>query len=106
MKSTIPSLHLNDGRQAFNFVPELNADQQLAVVDVDVLKYLVELLPKADIAKIMQAFHEKTEKVETIEQWCALLQNELNFHASVNMLQQHLLPAKPEPELVQKVAAH
>lgn len=97
LPSTIPSVQLNNGKEAFNFVPELNTDQQLAVVDVDVLKYLVAFLPKADIAQIMQVFHEKTEDVKDVKQWCALLQSELNFHASVNMLQQHLLPSKPEP---------
>ncbi len=108
MTNTLPSVHLNDDRQAVNFVPDLNDQQQLAVVDMDVLKYLVGLLPQADISKIMHTFFEKSQgkpEIRTIEQWCELLQSELNFHRSVNLLQQHLL--KPEPqEQYQSAKAH
>lgn len=96
----VPTIHMNDGRQAYNFVPDLNDGQELAVVTKDVLEYLVRLLPRVNIGEIIHTFSEKAGDVKTIEQWCNLLKSELGFHSSVNMLQQHLLERKPEPARV------
>lgn len=88
-KDNVPVVQLPDGRKAENFAADLNADQPLALIPQGVLSFLVSLLPQADIAKIMHTFHEKTERVETIEQWVQLLRDELEFHTSVNLLQEY-----------------
>lgn len=96
MDHLITTIALVDGRGALNFAPNLNEGQELAVVDVEVLKYLVGLLPQAKISVIINEFSIKAGEVKNVQGWCELLQSELSFHMSVNMLQQHLL-TKPEP---------
>lgn len=75
---------LADGKTAVMFVPELV--ENLALVDLLVVKRLAEMLPKAHFKDLKREFLEKLDRTENLEQYVQALSVELSFHKSVNLL--------------------
>lgn len=80
----IQTVQLPDGRTAQLIVPELV--EQLAVVDLNVIKRLAALLANANIQQIKRQFKDKLDECYDMEAYVTALRNELSFHETVNMI--------------------
>lgn len=101
-----------NGQQAILLVADLNEGQQLSVITTSLLERLVKLLPKAGVKSIVTEFADKLfnyagsagvkGKDLKIEEFVVMLQEELDFHKSVNMINGFFMmdldkePVKPE----------
>jgi hypothetical protein len=83
-----------NGKQAIVLVPELV--NELAVVDLNVVKRLAALLPTANLRAIKEEFTEKLRSATTMEQYVAILRDELSFHETVNLITTIKLEKKSE----------
>jgi len=84
----VETVELKNGRKAVMLIPE--NDDELAIVNLNVLKRLVALLPKANLSQIIQAFTDKVGDIQHIEQYVDLLKEELAFHESVNIIKEYI----------------
>tara|TARA_R110001606_G_scaffold206490_1_gene354188 strand:+ start:139 stop:450 length:312 start_codon:yes stop_codon:yes gene_type:complete len=73
-----------NGAQVMDLTPDY--DRALALVDLDVLKRLSNLLPKANIHDIKHDMMSKLSDVQSIEEYVAILSKELAFHTTVNLI--------------------
>jgi hypothetical protein len=84
---------LANGEKAVNLSPDLNSDRTKAIVDLDVIKRLAALLPKANVGIIMRTFASEIETASyanpTMEMFTNMLQEELAFHTSVNLIKEY-----------------
>lgn len=104
--STFKTVDVN-GQQANLLVADLNDGQKLSVITNSLLERLVKLLPKADIHEIIGEFTKKLDDRNTaeypkvtIEEFTEMLTEELDFHKSVNLINEFFIKEN-EPELVQ-----
>lgn len=81
---TLQTINLPDGRVAKLIVPELV--QELAIVDLNVIKRLAALLPQASLRTIRNEFKEKLDRCNTMAEYVEMLRNELSFHETVNII--------------------
>lgn len=92
------------GKDVMVLVPEIEGD--LALVHFSVLARLAKLLPKANMREIIKNFRNKlyeteTSEVITLDAYVAVLEAELAFHKSVNLItrvDKGELKPKAEPE--------
>lgn len=100
--STFKTVDVN-GQQANLLVADLNDGQKLSVITNSLLQRLVKLLPKASPRSIIQDFAEELMKYADdgecdIEGFVSALQNELDFHKSVNLINEFFInERKPDP---------
>lgn len=94
---------LPNGKEAPVLVANLNESIDLVIVSKNVLSYLTKLLPKASVRNIIMAHvgncnNLKYKEGATIEEFVDILRAELEFHTSVNIIQEYIgSTAKPEP---------
>ena len=74
-------------RDAVVLVPENSGP--LAVVDLGVLKRLTSLLPSVSFAKILQDLHDAIETKSNVKDLVELLEAEVAFHKSVNLIAEY-----------------
>src|SRR5688572_26517294 len=100
---TLQTIEIN-GKEAVVLVPELV--NQLAVVDLTVLQRLAALLPSASLRDIRNQLIDniRANGVDTIEQYVAILKNEVAFHESVNMIRLYNPQPATESEIVRPVS--
>ena len=84
-----------NGAQVMDLTPDY--ERPLALVDLDVLKRLAAMLPSVDFHSIKRAFIDKVRsEPDTIEEFTALLSEELAFHTTVNVIKEVSAPRSPE----------
>jgi hypothetical protein len=89
--STNQKITLATGQEATMFVPDLNKGRELAIVDMQVLQRLADLLPKTSTYQIIRQFSDKLGVLRaasnpSIEEYVAMLKDEVAFHESVNLI--------------------
>lgn len=87
-------LNLPNGKTATLLVPEANQDQELSVVDTEVLRYLISNLPKSPKSQVDQIKKHiiiGVQESKNLYELCDLLQKEVNFYKSVNMIESFFL---------------
>lgn len=101
----IEMVQLPNGKEAPLLVADLMSDIQMAIISQNVLAKLIALLPMASLSGIVQEFADKVQQFDykarqgkvTIEDFADLLREELEFHTSVNLIQEYIgSTAKPE----------
>lgn len=83
-------------KQSSFLVPDFTENQKLAVVDEGVLKYLKELLPKANAYEIINNFIERMEKIRnypcTLKVAVQEAKDFVAFHETVNLMDKYFNP--------------
>jgi hypothetical protein len=82
----------NSDEPAVNLVPTLNHGR-LAVVDLATIQRLAMLLPKANLEQIKVALVIPINRADNMEAFVSILEEELAFHKSVNMIVEYKEPA-------------
>lgn len=82
-QSEFQTIEIN-GKQAIVLVPELVND--LAVVDLNVLKRLATFLPKASIHQIKSDFKARLDECNGLGEYVDALRDELSFHETCNLI--------------------
>jgi len=82
---------LGDGQEAVVLVPKIEGE--LAIVHLPTLKRLASLLPNVDFRTIKANIIADLEGAHNLEEVISILENEISFHKSVNLIQSY----KPEP---------
>lgn len=106
-KANIVTVQLPDGQEAPLLVANLNKDIKMAVVSQNVLKFLTSLLPTADVPAIVASFIDKLRDAKyscTMEEYVAMLREELEFHESVNLIKEFYAEENPVAEPVNVTA--
>lgn len=98
-----------NGQSANLFVADLNEGQILSVVSTSLLQRLTNLLPLTDVATIIHEFCEKLMELETsntrsVEAFVIMLQEELDFHKSINLINKFFIDMKESGSLQPVVA--
>lgn len=84
-KPKLQKINLNGKEvEALNLTPQ--SDNGLAIVDFTVLRRLTDLLPKANLFDIKQAFIDKIREKTTLNEFVLLLEEEMAFHKTVNLI--------------------
>lgn len=99
-KKAVPTVMVN-GQEVPVLTADLNSNQKLAIVSQNVLKALTKLLPKARFPEIKASFIEEVEKTAFMEEYVEVLQAELEFQMSVNILKEYF-PERTTPTPVSK----
>lgn len=76
-----------DGKNVISFVPDNS--RSIAIVDLKVLLKLVTQLPSVPLDKIKEALIHEMQDTLNIEEYIALLEEEIAFHKSVNLIEEH-----------------
>lgn len=87
---------LDNGQKAELFIPDFRSNQELSIVPKRVMAHLVARLPKADMTTIIENFSVKAGDCSSLQDWLELLEEELEFHSSVNMLHKHFATLSEE----------
>jgi hypothetical protein len=74
-----------NGAQVIDLTP--NHDRPLALVDFAIVKKLSHFLPQADFQDIKRDTIFMIEHSETLEDYIKVLEEEVAFHKTVNLLQ-------------------
>lgn len=98
IKQQTPTIQLETGEEVVDFTAHENRPR--AIVDLSVLQWLAEMLPKADIESIKDRLHGRLSGVESIEQLTDILADELAFHTTVNIITEY--QAKHTPSIVEE----
>lgn len=77
--------HNGQEMSALNLLPNID-NKEIAVVDFGVLQRLANLLPKADFYEIKRNFISKLDEIRDMECFVALLEDELAFQKTVNLI--------------------
>ena len=75
-----------NGNQVIDLTPDYN--RPLALVDLQVLNKLTELLPKADFGGIRHSFRERIMQTQDLEQLVQACEDFVSFHRSVNLIRE------------------
>jgi len=86
---TIEFVNLPNGKRAEMLVPNTTNKQLLCILPKPILEWLIQWTPKALMTDVIESFSSRAAECDTIQKWVELLQEELDFHASINMLQQY-----------------
>lgn len=84
--NTVNTVQVN-GKEVLDFTPQY--DSQSAIVSLSVIQRLAGLLPITPIHKIVEDMRDKLYILpdnHTIEDYLKLLQDELDFHTTINLL--------------------
>lgn len=90
MNATITNNGTDERSQAVVLVPKFGG--KLAIVDLNTIKRLASLLPSADLTEIKQYFKSRLNATTTLEQYLQVLEEELAFHKSINMITEYEEP--------------
>jgi len=72
------------GQQVLVLTPDY--ERPLAIVDLAVIKRLASYLPKANLYDIRMAFISELQNVDSISEYVKVIEEELAFHKSVNLI--------------------
>jgi hypothetical protein len=75
-----------NNQQVLDVTPDYN--RPLALVDLNVLNKLTELLPKADFGNIRHNFREQIMNTNNLEQLVQAAEDFIAFHRSVNLIRE------------------
>lgn len=75
-----------NNQQVLDVTPDYN--RPLALVDLNVLHKLTELLPKADFSNIRHNFREQIMNTSNLEQLVQVSEDFIAFHRSVNLIRE------------------
>lgn len=75
-----------NNQQVLDVTPDYN--RPLALVDLNVLHKLTELLPKADFSNIRHNFREQIMNTNNLEQLVQVSEDFIAFHRSVNLIRE------------------
>lgn len=92
MQTTI--INIGNGQQEVPVLaPEFNIN--LALVDINVIKRLAEQLPDVPLAKIKDHLMVKIEAANNLQRMLTVIEEELAFHKSVNLITTYEPPVTP-----------
>lgn len=97
MNTPFQTIVLPNGKSAVVIIPELV--DQLAVVDLKVIKRLASLLPTADFSEIQSDFIDKVNRTHNLTDFISVLKDEVSFHESVNLITAYNPTAVEENEV-------
>lgn len=89
MTTTPEFVNLPSGKRAQMLVASTTNKQPLCIIPTPILEWLIQWAPKALMSDILESFSEKAVMVKDVKEWVELLQEELDFHASINMLTEY-----------------
>lgn len=97
------SINLNGtNTEVMNLVPTLEGE--LAIVNLSVIQRLARLLPSANFRDISLSMVLAIEKTESMKEYVALLEDELAFHTTVNLITTiGKEDVQPEPRVASKM---
>jgi hypothetical protein len=75
-----------NGNQVIDLTPDYN--RPLALVDLQVLNKLTELLPKADFGGIRHGLRERIMNTQDLAQLVETCEDFISFHRSVNLIRE------------------
>lgn len=75
-----------NGNQVIDLTPDYN--RPLALVDLQVLNKLTELLPKADFGGIRHGLRERIMNTQDLAQLVETCEDFVSFHRSVNLIRE------------------
>jgi hypothetical protein len=75
-----------NGAQVMDLTPDY--ERPLAIVDLDVLKRLTKLLPKANLHEIVESHVIDVRNAQSIGEFADVLSEELAFHQTVNLIKE------------------
>lgn len=81
--NTVPTVNVN-GREVLDFTPDYTT--QSAIVSLNVIQRLAGLLPVNTIENITKDLRYELGNITNINDYLKLLQDELDFHSTVNLL--------------------
>jgi predicted nuclease with TOPRIM domain len=96
----IQTVKLPNGQEAPVLTADLNKDIKMAIVSLNVLKSLVNLLPKVNLKDILDEMAGKLQalhysKTATLKDYVEILHEELEFHESINLIKEFVNKTKP-----------
>ena len=86
-----------NGQQVVDLTP--NYERPLALVDMDVLNKLTELLPKANLYEIKKNLKEKISDASSIEALVKACEDFTAFNTSVNLIKEVFVEFKNKAEM-------
>ena len=89
---------IGENKTAVLLVPEIEG--QLAIVHLSTIQRLAAMLPKVKFADIQENMIHTLASTNTLEEYVVVLENELAFHKSINLITEY----KPEAPEVEKWA--
>lgn len=85
--NNIPSVKYTtvEGQEMINLLPN-NQSRQAAIIDFSVLQRIIAHLPQVDLYTIRGRFMDKLKDTDSIEQYIQVVEDELAFHKTVNVI--------------------
>lgn len=98
----VQTIKINDKQSAALLVPEFQEDQKLAIVDEEVLNYLVNLLPEADTSEIVNKLITKLQRngMRDLKVAVKISYDFVVFHKTVNLMERYFEQQKEKLEPV------
>lgn len=90
MNATITNNGTDERSQAVVLVPKFGG--KLAIVDLNTIKRLAAMLPKANLDEIRSDLIHKLRLCSTLDEHLQVIEEELAFHRSVNMITEYEEP--------------
>ena len=87
-----------NGEQVADLTP--NHERPLALVDLEVLGKLTDLLKTTDLFSVKRAFRSLINDTNSIEEYVNVLDAEVAFHKTVNLIQEVTKRELPKVEVV------
>ena len=78
---------IGQDKQAVLLVPEIEG--QLAIVHLATIQRLARLLPSMPFSDIRESMIHTIANTVTLEDFCEVLQSELAFHKSINLITEY-----------------
>jgi hypothetical protein len=107
MKTTIETVQCDLGNGNLQMIPNLSpaseVDQDLALINVQVISSILELLPSGSFSDIALKFSIKLQEVGNVHDYVELLEEEARFHRSVNLLTIYKQERETKKEKTNKV---
>lgn len=75
-----------NGKQVLNVTPDYN--RPLALVDLNVLRMLTDLLPEADFSDIRNGLRKRIMDTDNLEDLVQICSDFTTFHESVNLIKE------------------
>ena len=84
-QSRYDTIVLQDGREVIDLTPSLEGN--LAIVHLSVIKRLARVLPQANLQDLKARTYDLIETSQSIEAFFAVLEDEVAFHHTVNLIE-------------------
>lgn len=75
---------LSDGTECVSFVP--NIERQLAIVDLQVLQKITQMLSRIDLSAVKQQMIDHIEQGESLQNVIDNMEEDIAFHKTVNLI--------------------